>query len=118
MNYHTIDTSIFKETALFEKKEPVAFAISGALSATKWAGRMEDITLNERGIAGVLRLMEIYRLLTHKRYGMVIEGDGLAVLTKILKKLPYAVIREDGDLALYGELEVMMDELAEGEWFA
>lgn len=117
MKFHDVDTSIFKEEALFEKKEPVMFAISGACSFVHWAGRT-GITLNERGIAGVMRLMEIYCLLTDKKGGMEMEGTALTILCTLLGNLAAAVLRETGDLALYGELEVMMDELTEGEWFA
>lgn len=117
MNFRDVDTSIFKEAALFEKKEPVMFAISGAHNFSRLVGRT-GITLNERGIAGVMRLMEIYCLLTNKKGGMELEGTALTILYTLLGNLAAAVLRETGDLALYGELEVMMDELTDGEWFA
>lgn len=62
--------------------------------------------------------MEIECLLSGTKGGMELEGTGLTVLCTLLSGLMITVTQEPGDLALYGELEAMLEELSDGEWFA
>lgn len=117
MKFHDVDTSIFQEEAVARKKELLILDIAAAFSAFVQAYQVAA-SFNERGIAGVMRLMEIDCLLNGKKGGMELEGTGLSVLCALLSGLMVTVAQEPGDLALYGELEVMLEELSDGEWFA
>lgn len=117
MKFHDVDTSIFQEEAVVRKKEQLILDIAAAFSAFVQAYQVAA-SFNERGIAGVMRLMEIECLLADMEGGMELEGTGLTVLCTLLSELVVTVAQEPGDLALYGELEVMLEELSDGEWFA
>lgn len=117
MKFHDVDTSIFKEEAIRQGKELLIVSITEAFSASVRACRLAA-SFNGRGLAGVVRLMEIDCLLRGHEGGMELEGCGLTVLCTLLSSLTMAVLNTPGDLALYGELELMLDELASGEWFA
>lgn len=117
MEFRDVDTSIFYEEAVTKKKELLILDIAEAFSAFVQA-HQAAAALNERGIAGVMRLMEIECLLAGTKGGMELEGTGLTVLCTLLSGLMITVTQEPGDLALYGELEAMLDELSDGEWFA
>ena len=117
MKFHDVDTSIFEEEAVARKKEQLILDIAAAFSAFVQAYQVAA-SFNERGIAGVMRLMEIECLLAGMEGGMELEGTGLSVLCTLLSELVVTVAQEPGNLALYGELEVMLEELSDGEWFA
>lgn len=117
MKFHDVDTSIFYEEAVEKKKDQLILDITVAVSAFVQAYHTAA-SFNERGIAGVMRLMEIDCLLNGKKGGMEVEGTGLSVLCTLLSGLMVTVAQEPGDLALYGELEVMLEEFSDGEWFA
>lgn len=117
MKFHDVDTSIFYEEAVTRKKEQLILDIAEAFSAFVQA-HQAAAAFNERGIAGVMRLMEIECLLSGTKGGMELEGTGLTVLCTLLSGLVITVVQEPGDLALYGELEAMLGELSDGEWFA
>lgn len=117
MEFCNVDTSIFYEEAVTKKKEQLILDIAEAFSAFVQA-HQAAAALNERGIAGVMRLMEIECLLAGTKGGMELEGTGLTVLCTLLSGLMITVTQEPGDLALYGELEAMLEELSDGEWFA
>lgn len=117
MKFRDVDTSIFYEEAVTKKKEQLILDIAEAFSAFVQA-HQAAAALNERGIAGVMRLMEIECLLSGTKGGMELEGTGLTVLCTLLSGLMITVTQEPGDLALYGELEAMLEELSDGEWFA
>ncbi len=117
MKFRDVDTSIFYEEAVTRKKELLILDIAEAFSAFVQA-HQAAAAFNARGIAGVMRLMEIECLLTGMEGGMEMEGTGLTVLCTLLSKLMVTIAQEPGDLALYGELEAMLEELSDGEWFA
>lgn len=117
MKFHDVDTSIFYEEAVEKKKDQLILDITVAVAAFVQAYQVAA-SFNERGIAGVMRLMEIDCLLTGRKDCMELEGTGLKVLCSLLSGLMVTVAQEPGDLALYGELEAMLEELSDGEWFA
>lgn len=117
MKFHDVDTSIFYEEAVTRKKEQLILDITVAFSSFVQAHQVAA-SFNERGIAGVMRLMEIECLLSGTKGGMELEGTGLTVLCTLLSGLMVTVTQAPGDLALYGELESMLEELSDGEWFA
>lgn len=117
MKFHDVDTSIFLEEAVARRKEALILDIAEAFSSFVHAHQVAA-SFNERGIAGVMRLMEIECLLAGIEGGMEMEGTGLTVLCTLLSDLVVTVAQEPGDLALYGELEAMLEEISDGEWFA
>lgn len=116
MKYHDVDTSIFQAEAVRKKKEQLILDITEALSSYIQAYQMAAV-FNERGVTGVMRLMEIACLLSGKEGGMELEGTGLTVLCTLCSRLVVTIAQEPGDLALYGELEVLLEELSDGDWF-
>lgn len=117
MKFYDVDTSIFHTEALVKKKELLITDITAAFYTFVRAYQVAA-SFNERGIAGVMRLMEIDCLLSGRKGGMELEGTGPDVLSTLLSGLMVTLVQEPGNLALYGELEVMLEELSDGEWFA
>lgn len=111
-----MDTSIFKQDTLAKKKVSVLADTILALSTFVQAQRV-DARLNERGLAGILRLAELQSQLVPDWDKDHFDGKALFILCSLLTELMLNVSSVPGDLAIYGELESMLEEIADGEWF-
>lgn len=111
-----MDTSIFKQDALAKKKVSVLADTTLALSTFVQAQRV-GARPNERGLAGILRLAELQSQLVPDWDKDHFDGKVLFILCSLLTELMLNVSSVPGDLAVYGELESMLEEIADGEWF-
>lgn len=111
-----MDISMFKQDALEKKRASVLLDTTLALSTYVQAQRVRA-KLNERGMNGILHLAELQSWLVPDWDKDHFTGSGLFILCSLLTELMLNVSSAPGDLAVYAELEVMLEEISDGEWF-
>lgn len=120
MNPTKINTAIFLEEALTAHHKFVLSMMADAVQESRVAAD-DSFSLNEKGTAGLLRLMEILCAIHTPAHPIVLEGEGTQLLADVVPQI-YAyltmhLLKGAEGLAIYVELQHMMAQLVQDAWY-
>lgn len=119
-NLADVDTMMFFDEVVEAHENMLLSKMADAVAECRTADKMAAV-LSEDGEVGLLRLLEIWAGMQDGKEMAVLEGSPAHLLADVLAQVYAYVIlhpfRDPVGLALYVEMQHMMDSLMLGEWF-